>query len=359
MKIAILGLNDASLSVAHELQEFGAQVVLFSHQKKSIHQYDFPCLAGKIRRVQKRFLKRGETIEGKSRLADLFRVVYDYRPEIDEDSDLEFWQKFKQLEKDHSYLLESSERFIDVDLVIDMLRAEDFPNPMGAAGTFALNERGAAKRGPIFYGESSKHDFLSYVKAIGPKRLAIIGEEQIGLEVFLESKKLGVQEFVIVTCEEKPWQSFDHQGLSQQFREVLDQCLRDYELAKESFYAKINSWKDLEDFERTKTPKPTEPSFPLIFCSRSAVTAIDCLSDQKDMFLTVESIDLTQSRPHQTLASEAVFVATGYERDYSYLSSLGLTSESVLSDEVGYFFMKKTEELPCVLQVIMKFFSRA
>jgi hypothetical protein len=364
MKIAVLGYHQEALSCAHELLSLGAEVVLFAHNRQVEIDYnsELKIFAGEIKRVQKRFLMKHQDLGARSRLADLFRVVYEFKPQIDFSDDQSFWEKFKSQEKDHAHLLKASERFIDVDLVIDMLNDEDFPKTMGSAGTHALGEQYLQENNCVFYGKQSTAGFLKGLEEFSahqsPQTIALVGTHQDSLEVLLQLSHSNRYHIVVISTEKEPWSQVADLELKKMYQNHLSKLLKEYESEKAGFQNKMNEWKSLEDYIQLKYPKPVEPSFPIRFYTESQVTAIDALSDQKGLYLTVENFDFNLMKgEHQTISVGSVFVATGYQKDYSYLRSLQIKEPALISSEAGYYFLTNTLELPLILKDIERFFT--
>jgi hypothetical protein len=113
-----------------------------------------PCIKnifkkGEVKRVHKRFLAIEEDVPQRSRLHDLFRVVYLMTP--DKESFNEHQLGGTLGEDVLTSLHEPLENFEDFDIVIDATGVLENPSPMGAS-SFALNENLDSLKERVFYG---------------------------------------------------------------------------------------------------------------------------------------------------------------------------------------------------------------
>ncbi len=171
MKLAIIGSGPTAIMSAVHFHKLGAEVILFQKSPLGggipfslLHFPDLDLkrfweneitpmieyieeeklsLKGEVLRVHKRFLQDDEELEsGRSRMTDLFRVVYSVNPadsilkQVEENPEI-----FKQLGPEVLKSLHIPvESFIDFDLVIEATGAGKHLRMMGPGGVFALNE---------------------------------------------------------------------------------------------------------------------------------------------------------------------------------------------------------------------------
>ena len=158
MKVAVLGGGVLAMEMARALNELEAAVTLFSDsdELKAL----VPVKEAKVLRVSKRFLGPTDSLEKRSRLADLFRVTYQVDPkkliESQKEDNPELYKQFD--EKMLQSLGKELESFEDFDLVVDASENK-IPLMLGPGGSPALNELSLKDEGPLFYGEDC-FDFL-------------------------------------------------------------------------------------------------------------------------------------------------------------------------------------------------------
>ncbi len=322
---------------------------------------------GQVKRVHKRFLKPGNTPKDKSRLADLFRVVY----QIDSTEQIEKQRQenaevFEKLGKEVVESLKNSiESFEDFDLVIDASGLTNKPMYMGASNSAALNEQALVQGEDLFYGRevlkgldniSDKTSLITFV-GTGPYNLFALSKVK---EHFLKKKNCKIQ---LITDEEVPFLGLDTdiyaKGLSG-FQSLLEEDQQDFRNLIEEFEKRIIEWKELESHVRAKTPRPAEPTPRLFVFNGAVVSSVDRLLDQKGIFITIEGSELIGTGDQlKTLSSNIVFVDNGFYKDESL--NTGLNTE----DEPGHFTLKETnikkahERILNIEKEIMKYFSRA
>ncbi|MBY0414840.1 MAG: hypothetical protein K2Q18_11770, partial [Bdellovibrionales bacterium] len=179
MKMAIVGSGPIAILTAQHFDKLGAEVTLFqrsplggnlrflmesfpefkiTYQKNEMKLSEFfanfmvPAVTeleefnltkqGDVLRIHKRFLHPNESVPNKTRMHDLFRVVYSLNPQesilkqLEENPDF-----FSKLGEDViNSLHRPVESFADFDLVIEAVGLGSEPAPMGAGKSFALNE---------------------------------------------------------------------------------------------------------------------------------------------------------------------------------------------------------------------------
>lgn len=347
----------------------------------------------KVERVHKRFLSLDETIQDKSRMHDLFRVIYSVDPK---ENILEQAQAnpeaFKQLGEDVLKSLEKSvEAFEDFDIVIDATGVFHSPYPMGASASFALNEKNLKEENPIYYGAKGLLK-LNEVKQ-NSKSLVLIGSGEtaaawlVGLESWLEDDSHSLS---LVTTETT---IFEKLSKNESGKGIFKKALRVVERNREKLKGKIiqfekdlHHWRDLEPHIKAKTPQPVEPRSQINFLTGYNVSALDRLLDREGLFVTLEMSpfreDYNPEKEMVTLAADTILVATGHYKDPTLFKGL-LTkydemrkyplSEKAETSESGFYIIGATKrahndrysledglkDIDLIEKDILKFFSRA
>lgn len=290
--------------------------------------------------VTKRFLAPGETIPGRSRFLDLFRVIYHVNPRdfIEEQKETNP-DTYKRLTEEFVNSLASTiEMYQDYDLVLDL--RSDLGRASAAASGRALGE--SRKTDKVTYGlEALK--LASEMKPTSELReLALVGSDSLAAEMLLSLAdwlKDPHSRMFIVTTEEEPFDAFLKIADSQTKEKLLDLFrYMEGEFDKEvnEFTKKLHDWQQLDDFVQVKIPRPSEPIPRLNYFSGHNVTAIDELIDKKRMFVTLERPEFRQGKKHpennhqelKTIGVDHILVANG-KRDGSVVQ--------VDKDEPGFF----------------------
>ncbi len=272
----------------------------------------------RVVRAHKRFLSRKEDIKNKSRLHDLFRLVYeiDAQKGLEEQKQMapEAFEKFSQEVIDS--LGKSFEGFEDFDYVVDASGHYSHPLWMGPAGTYALNEKEVDPKS-VFYGVQSLEAFISIAK--NSNRVTIIGSGLISGLAFLAASKLRPNHLRLITTESRPFnalvQSKKFKNLSAQVLNALQSAQEDYQKDIEQFEQKIKEWKELEPHVRAKKPRPAEPLPRLEVYTGTNITSVDKLVDREGVFLTLESPDFRESNLEdglKTIDGGVIFVGNGH-----------------------------------------------
>lgn len=399
MKIAIIGSGPVAILTAFHFDQLGADVVLFQrsplggslnvlksvypqykiqYQKESwelekfykevlvaqgleLEKYNL-TKHGDVLRVHKRFLHPDENIPNRSRMHDLFRVIYSTNPkesilkQLEENPEM-----FEKLGKDVIESLHKPvESFADFDIIIEASGKGSIPNPMGAGLSLALNENNLKDCGLIFY-EKEIFEKLNLEKQ---KSITLIGENE---SAFLSLLKL--KDWLLADkTRELHWVTYKETNENSlgQFKEEVGAFFTtiktEFEKSKEVFEANIRKWRDLEDYEKVKVPKPVEPKAQITIHEGYDVTSIDKLLDREELYITIESPDY---RTHAlkgndiiTLASDNVLVCRGHQK-------LNLAQGSLLDKEAGYYKIELNdlnsveEKILEIQNDILKYFSKA
>ena len=293
-------------------------------QKKVTH------IRGTVLRVHKRFLDLDEEIEGRTRLFDLFRVVYLINPNEDSFSEKSLDKKTLDSLGDDviNSLKTPMEQFNDFDIVIDASGVLGNPKKMGPSSTLALNESSLSLKEKVFYGIESFKSLLPSKENI--KKLTIIGSGESSGKLLLNVKDLIEKESMqvsLVTTEDEAFQKILKNPKQDSFLKELNDFLEErkvsFENKRTSFEKSLREWRDLEDYMKAKIPRPQEPSKnPAFFCGFNA-TSVDKLIDREEVFVTIEDAPFRgNSNSIKTISCDKVAVLTGYECSHHLFGGL-------------------------------------
>jgi hypothetical protein len=211
MKMAIIGSGPIAILTAKHFDEMGAEVVLFqrsplggnirflldkfpsleiTYKNEKIQINDFfekiiiPAVVslenlnltkrGDVQRVHKRFLHPDEDVPGRTRMHDLYRVIYSQNPkeailkQLAENPEF-FNQLGEEVIKSLHLPVES---FEDFDVVIEATGLGKSNKPIGAGGSFALNENNLKESSLILYGK----EIFEKLDLTNKKTIVIVGE---------------------------------------------------------------------------------------------------------------------------------------------------------------------------------------
>ena len=400
MKLAIIGSGPIALFCAQHFDQIGAEVALF--QKNPLGgnirflKDHFPKMelaingetftvesfwnnkliavveeleskqitkAGEVLRVHKRFLHPKEVIQGRSRLLDLFRVIYSVNPreailkQLEENPEM-----FKQLgEQVVNSLHTPVESFEDFDIVIEVRGRGRESNPMGPSNALALNENNIRQSNQLLY----EKDIFTKLSFEGKKHLVLIGDDESAVLALIKCKEwiFSHPSHSLSWVTHSPVsKKFENQWLNNELEKILSESQVHFDRAKTEFEKKMHEWRDLEDYEKVKIPKPIEPEAKLKIFQGYDVTSVDRLLDREGVFATIETPDFRSHADgaHQlkTLPADTIIVACGVKIDDRL--SVGLTSEEpgyycLVAEDLnqGMMLIKDIEEK------IMSYFSRA
>lgn len=398
MKLAIIGSGPLAIFCAQYFDQLGAEVVLFqkgplggsvrmllehfpqmeiSFQGKRQTLKSFwneslvPAItsieerqltkAGEVLRVHKRFLHKEEIIYGKSRLHDLFRVIYSVNPkeailkQLEENPEI-----FKQLgEQVVNSLHMPVESFEDFDIVIDARGMGRVPMPMGAANASALNEKNIKSTAALFYQQEIFNCSLEDKKSI-----VLVGNTDVAGLALLKSKEWLFSHpgnnltWVTHTEAHKP---FHNEWLTTEVQKLIKSSHDHFEKQKEVFETKLREWRDLDDHVKVKVPKPLMPLAKLQIYQGYDVTSVDRLLDRPGVFATIESPDFREFAPAndlKTLPADAIWVGCG-------VIEASLFEAGEKADEPGHYLIRGDDLAAGLAQIkkieenILSYFSRA
>ncbi|MBC7537765.1 MAG: hypothetical protein H7281_03030 [Bacteriovorax sp.] len=400
MKLAIIGSGPLAILCAQYFDQIGAEVTLFqknalggnlrflldhfpemevSYQNqiktiKSLWDENItPVItaleeknltkAGEVLRVHKRFLHPSETVSNKSRLHDLFRVIYSVNPkeailkQLEENPDM-----FKQLgEQVMNSLHLPVESFEDFDIVIE---ARGWGRPtcgMGPSNAMALNENNIKDSAALFY----EKDIFLKLTFEGKKHLVLVGHNETAILTLLKCKEWifsnpthSLSWVTHLPVSEK----LDNNWLNIELEKLLHYSQSLFDKEKIEFEKKMHDWRDLEDYVKVKIPKPIEPEAKLKVFQGYDVTSVDRLLDRDGVFATIETPDFRDyaKTPNdlKTLPAEAILIACGVELEDSVAKGLQV-------NEPGFYRLEASnltlglEQIKLIEEKLLAYFSRA
>lgn len=400
MKMAIVGSGPLAILAAHHFDQIGAEVSLFQRsplggnlrtlmethpefkiefEKSEITLKEFfekvivPAVSdleqynltkhGDVLRVHKRFLAPTEVVPGRTRLHDLFRVVFSRNPQetivkqMEESPEL-----FAHLgEEVIQSLHKPVESFDDFDLVIEARGFGKTPNPMGAGNSLALNENNLKDSSLLFY----EKDIFTKLNLENKKTVILVGNGPSCMMALLKFNDWllsspghelhWVTNVPADTTSGVKW--LDNQVAV--FRKEIEER---FDKAKLTYETKIREWRDLEDYVKVKVPKPIEPTPLLVIHEGYDVTSVDRLLDREGVFTTIESPDFreyaTKPSDMMTLAADALCIACG-------VSSESLGKNSLAENEPGHYVLNSfsidtaLEDIKKIEQDILNYFKKA
>ncbi|MBC7712434.1 MAG: hypothetical protein H7177_03795 [Rhizobacter sp.] len=399
MKMAIVGSGPLAILTAAHFDQIGAEVVLFQRSPLGGNvrflMEEFPDLKiqykndsvtiteffenvivptvvelekfeltkkGDVLRVHKRFLHKEETVPGRTRMFDLFRVIYSQNPQdailkqLEENPDF-----FKQLGEDViNSLHKPVESFEDFDIVIEARGMGRTPMPIGAGGSLALNENNLRESTLLYY----EKDIFTKLDLENKKSIVITGEGAT-----LKLALLKFKDWLLKTPgHEIHWVTYKpvnvpcgNAWLDSEVAKLLTEVEVKFDKAKLEFEKKMREWRDLEDYIKVKIPKPVEPTPLLIIHQGYDVTSVDRLLDREGVFATIEAPVFREFNTNETdmmtLAADALCIARGVSTE-----TLG---SGLTSDEPGFYTLQSTDidsalsEIKQIEEKILNYFKKA
>jgi hypothetical protein len=400
MKMAIVGSGPLAILTASHFDKMGAEVVLyqrsplggnlrfllehfptfkinFEQRETSIQNFFDEVIVptvleleefkltkqGDVLRVHKRFVHPGEEVPGKSRMHDLFRVIYSLNPQETILKQLEESPEFfKQLGDDViNSLHRPVESFEDFDIVIEATGRGRPHAPMGAGKSFALNENNLQGSTVLFY----EKDIFTKLNLENKKTIILVGEG-VSLKLALLKFKNWLLE---AAGREVHWVTYQKADtacgiswLDEEVSALLKDIDERFDNAKITFEKKMHEWRDLEDYIKVKIPKPVEPTPLLVIHEGYDVTSVDRLLDREGVFATIESPDFREfvkvPGDMMTLAADALCIARG-------VAEMNLAGGSLEVSEPGHYVLKSTdlasglEEIKLIEENILNYFKKA
>jgi hypothetical protein len=315
MKIAVISSHPIGLEFANYLNAIGADVVLFAPFKQTNNEVKI--INEQLLWIQKKAISL-EELSGKDRMKDLFRVVYEVKPDPSSLSDSYSNDLQESLKKELDY-------FVDVDGVVsfeDKALGVNYTHPSGAP---SLGELKLTSHAAIRYEQSEL-----VLPQIG--EVAFIGESYNSLKAlkkichWIDTDSEKKRRVFWISHKSNPWETITDKDLLN-FRAKFDQ---QFEEQVSIFLEKNKSWQELEDYEKVKWPKPKEPIPQLVIFAGHHVTAIDVLLNSEKIYITLERSNLTTvtiqkenaQRELKTISADQFLVYNGlkYQRTWeSYL----------------------------------------
>jgi len=325
----------------------------------------------RIVRIQKRFLNPGEEIPGRSRLLDLFRLVYGLNPsgmveeQLKENPELE-----KSIDANILKSLQKEvESFEDFDLVLDCRGPFAEAIPCGPGFDLALNESALSDDA----GYSLGWECLKSLEVARQKKIiTIVGTSALSALAFLSLDGwLEADSHIlnIVTTEKKAFDNFLKQEnilpafkdqvsvlIKKHFHGWREDCVRIEE--------ELKAWRDLADHEKVKHPQPVFPDPKLRLYEGYSVTSLDRLLDREGLYATLEIPSWRDEEKKElvTIGSDVILGLQGARPRVPLIDDAGRS-------EVGYFMLNSgnlmntpkhgLKELDLVKSEIFKFFSKA
>tara|TARA_Y100000590_G_scaffold281237_1_gene316100 strand:- start:129269 stop:130492 length:1224 start_codon:yes stop_codon:yes gene_type:complete len=345
MKVAVIGGGVLGMEMARRLHEMEAAVTLFTKSgnlggklsrmasyepefllgSASAAQYieekikpleaslrsSIPVKEAEVLRVNKRFLGPEEEVEGRTRLSDLFRVIYRVDPteliKSQQEENPELYKNFdEQMLKS---LGEELEAFEDFDMVVDASGIMENPNYLGPGGVPALNELGLSKKGKAFYGWDAVEGLRNN---LDKKNIVIAGFDEAAALAVLELREWLSKGSHILTlvCEKgRPFENLSS-NTQKKFETFMNAAEAGFTKKMETYREKVFAWRELDEHVKAKTPMPAEPRPPFEILLNSYITSIDCLVDQEGWFLTVEN----KEESLRTLKADVVLSLKGFKK---------------------------------------------
>jgi hypothetical protein len=314
----------------------------------------------KVERVHKRFLSLDEEIVDHSRLFDLFRVVYSLDPIVVDEDNRDAYENLA--EKLGQNLIESlkhsMEYYEDFDLVIDCT-GKSLPNPIGPSSSYAIGEKRIQFEPEMIYGLKALQ-----AKSFQGQEIGLVGaSEEAAMSLIQMHKWLDeTKNYLTIICSELNWSaSISSPYLKNKCDEILKWSDDLYKKQKDEFMAKMEDWKNLDDFVRVKLPRPSEPRKKITQWEGSNVTSIDKLIDQPKVFLTLENPEFRKKVMKEelmTLGFDHVLVMNKNRRDLTLFEGLR-TEEIGFYSYHGFSLPQALVYLTDIEKNILKFFSRA
>jgi hypothetical protein len=398
MKLAIIGSGPLAIFCAQHFDQIGAEVVLFqrsplggnlrfllehfpqmkidvesrSRELNGVWEESLiPAIklleqkgltkAGEVLRVHKRFLHKNEVIHDKSRLHDLFRVIFSVNPkeailrQLEENPEM-----FKQLgEQVINSLHMPVESFEDFDIVIEARGFGKFPLPMGASESLALNENNLSGHSSLVY----EKDIFTKLDLSGKTHIVLVGSSETAILALLKLKEWlysNPQHSLSWVTSERAEKHYSNEWLSNELKAFLELSNTQFEKDKKIFETKIREWRDLEDYVKAKIPKPLEAEAKIKIFQGYDVTSVDRLLDREGLFATIESPDFREHAPIndlKTLAADAILVGCGVSDNVDFARGLAV-------NEPGYFKLEAANfkdgwaQIKEIETQIMSFFTR-
>ncbi len=368
MKIAVIGNHIQGIKLAYYFEQQGAAVKIFTETRPNStelavgQQWEWLVSQGRVSdkrvlRVHKRFLAKDETLE-RSRLCDLFRVVYAVNPQ---EVNPELKEKFATLAPEVIQTLRDSlEGYEDFDLIIDAPDLSCYPAPAGYS-SFAVGEKILRKPEMVSYYPFALEDVQEF-KTSDEVALVINDLEctHILTQLLTKLNNNELQRVFLISHYSSPLQKLlqndDGQlKLALEFgQQILDQQITEFKL-------KLAAWEQLESYEKAKVVKPEAPIPALVIFAAHNITVMDQLVDQNKLFLTCEIPEFRHAQEQKengvidlkTIGVNHLYVCNGYRLNNTFY-------EDLTADEVGFYRLQNLnkENTMNIITDIESFFKK-
>ena len=299
--------------------------------------------------VSKRFLAPHETINGRSRFLDHFRIIYSIDPR-------DFIEQQRETNPDAyermtaeviSSLGTKIEMYNNFDLVLD-LRADLAKASLSISGRAVGEGRETDK---VSYALDALRESAKMEPSPEVREMCVAGSNAQAVEILInltEWMKDPRSRLFLVSHEEAPLEDFlkrANSGTKEKLQSLMNFLDIEFEAEIETFSKKLREWQELDDFVQVKIPKPVEPIPRLNFFSGHNIIAVDELVDKKRVFLTLEKPDFREGIKHpdnnfldlKTIGVDHVLVGHS-KKDSSFIT--------LDPNEVGFFTL--TPSLPSI-----------
>ncbi len=301
MKVAIIGDHPWGLRLAQKINEIEGYAKIFDDPNQ-------------IYSIQKRF--RSQFDGEKNRFKDLFRVIYKITPKVSE----------KDLSLDKT-LADVFESFEDFDIIIDAQFSTRKPNLLRVCPEYVI-------------GENQCLSFLEMVQkesSLASENI-IVNLASLSLELLLKDKEAIFQKKKIVLLIHENQKIEEHLSEEEklQWQNFIQDLTHFHQQELQDYAQKLTEWEELENFEKAKIKKPIIPVSGLSIYFESKILAISKLSDQKNIFITLESPQ--NDFIPQIISAEKVLIDNGFYACNKIYRSL-YPPEFLLEDffEKGFF----------------------
>jgi len=332
MKIAIIGTGPVGIKASQFFYGIGAEVKLFGRTKPKELAHFFKH--SEVIRYHKQFLSQSEVTKNRTRMADLFRVVYrsldiNWNSVMEENADL-YGKLDEQVKKS---LTTNLEQYEDFDVVIDCSGPFQNPQHLGPGGVLALNEKIYSQDSCFFYGESA---YTNLDQILTAKRLAVVGVPEIlndYISHYLLPQFKGEKVFCVTSTEVQ--KNLDCENIETNYQKKCD-----------DYSQKLHEWRDLEDYIKAKIPMPVAPERQWDFFGSHNVMSVDKMLDRSGIFLTIESPSFRTQESLKTLHVDAIVCLQGFGPN--------ILAQGLRHDEDGYFCIHHTDNIEAELNSILK-----
>ncbi len=297
-------------------------------------------IKAKVKRVSKRFLEKYEQIPKRSRILDLFRLVYDKTPNKESLNEMGIYDKFdsdliKHLEQNY-------ENYEDFDFIVDASENLNALAFSGIGGEYALNESNLGPSEGLFYGQDNLDAFLE--KAKEAKDLVIIGDDILSVLALKHIKDdLHTKNITLIQSSQT--------SLPKEFINIFKDLLRKnedhYKEKLEKYHKELEGYEKLEDYEKVKIKKPLPPERNIQIIENHTVVSIDRLYDHPGyLYISTERAEFQGEAEAKTFTAQVVGVFKRKRVFYPFYSHLQCDfTEKVIHPEPGFYTLGRGLEV--------------